>query len=107
MKEMFRSPPVLVTYDSTLQTFLITDASNYGLEATLSQIQLVTAASRSLTETEQRYAAIEKESLGICWTMEKFSLYVLGMRNVVIEADHKPLTTLFGDKFLDRLPPRI
>lgn len=113
VKEMFRSPPVLATYDSTLQTFVTTDASNYGLGATLSQVQgdgtrrLVAAASRSLTETEQRYAAIEKESLGICWAMEKFSQYVLGMRNVVIETDHKPLTTLFGDKFLDRLPPRI
>ena len=27
------------------------------------------------------------------------------MRNVVIETDHKPLITLFGDKFLERLPP--
>ena len=110
---MFRSPPVLATYDSMLQTCVTTDASSYGLGARLSQVQgegtrrLVAAASWSLTDTEQRYAAIEKESLGICWAMEKLSQYVLGIKNVVIKTNYKPLTTLFGDKFLDRLPPRI
>ena len=66
MKEMLRSPSVLATYNSTLQTFVITDARLYGLGATLSQVQgdgtrrLVAAASQSLTDTEPRYAAIEK-----------------------------------------------
>ena len=32
-KKMFRSPPVLATFDPTLQTFVIIDASNYGLGA--------------------------------------------------------------------------
>ena len=92
--------------NSTLQTFVTTDASNNSLGATLSQVrgdgarQLVPAASRSLTDTEQKYAAIEKESR---WAMEKFSQYVLRMRNIVIETNHKALTTLFGNKFLDRL----
>jgi len=39
--------------------------------------------------------------------MEKFSPYILGMKNVIIETDHRPLVTLFGDIFLDRLSPRI
>ena len=113
VKQLFQSPPILAIYNPNRETIVTTDASNQGLGATLSQIQadgsrrLVAAASRSLTETEQRYAAIEKEALGVCWAMEKFSQYVLGMRNVVIETDHKPLTTLFGHVFLDRLPPRI
>lgn len=113
VKDLFYEPPVLAVYSPQRTTIITTDASNYGLGATLSQVQddgtrrLVAAASRSLSETEQRYAAIEKESLGICWAMEKFSRYVLGMKQVVIETDHKPLITLFGNKFLDRLPARI
>lgn len=113
MKLLFEEPPVLANYDVRRETIVSTDASNYGLGATLSQVQedgtrrLVAAASRSLTETEQRYAAIEKEALGVCWAMEKFAHYILGMASVTIETDHKPLISLFGNRFLDRLPPRI
>ncbi|XP_067945085.1 uncharacterized protein [Watersipora subatra] len=113
VKEIFANPPVLATYDPTRETIITTDASNQGLGATLSQVQpdgtrrLVAAASRSLSDTEQRYAAIEKEALGVCWALEKFSQYILGMKKVLIETDHKPLITLFGNLFLDRLPARI
>jgi len=68
---------------------------------------LISAASRSLKETEKCYAAIEKEISAVCWAMEKFSPYILGMKNLIIETDHRPLVTLFGNIFLDRLPPRI
>jgi hypothetical protein len=113
IKKIFQEAPVLAVYDKDRETIITTDASNTGIGATLSQVQtdgsrrLVAAASRSLTETEQGYAAIEKESLGVCWALEKFSPYVLGMRNVIVETDHRPLVTLFGNIFLDRLPPRI
>ena len=113
IKDLFRDAPVLAVYDVNKETIVTTDASNVGLGAILSQIQadgtrkLVAAASRSLTETEQTYAAIEKESLGICWAMEGFSQYILGMKNVMVETDHRPLVSLFGDMSLDRLPPRI
>ena len=113
VKELFKEPPVLAVYSPAKSTVVTTDASNYGLGATLSQVQedgscrLVAAASRSLNETEQKYAAIEKEALGVCWAMEKFAPYVLGMNQVVIQTDHKPLISLFGNKFLDKLPPRI
>ena len=113
VKQIFSNTPVLARYNVDSETIITTDASNQGIGATLSQIQpdgtrrLVAAASRSLNETEQRYAAIEKESLGVCWALEKFSQYILGMTNVTVETDHRPLTTLFGNMFLDRLPPRI
>lgn len=113
VKTIFENTPVLAVYDVNLETIVTTDASKVGVGATLSQIQtdgsrrLVAAASRSLTETEQRYAAIEKEGLGVCWAMEKFSQYILGMKSVTIETDHRPLVTLFGNMFLDRLPPRL
>ena len=63
-------------------------------------------ASRSMSETERRYAQIEKEALATTWASEKFSSYILGT-SFVIETDHKPLVPLLGSKNLDSLPPRI
>ena len=113
VKALFREPPVLATYSCERKTFVTTDASRDGVGAVLSQVQddgsrrLVAAASRSLNDAEERYAAIELEALAICWAMEKFSQYVLGMEGVTIETDHKSLVPLFGCMFLDKLPPRI
>ena len=59
-----------------------------------------------MTETEQRYAQIEKEALAIVWACDKFSCYVLGKR-FEIKTDHKPLVPLLSTKHLDTLPPRI
>ena len=66
----------------------------------------VAYASRTMTETEKRYAQIEKEALAVTWACEKFSMYILGKR-FLIETDHKPLVPLLGFKHLDTLPPRI
>lgn len=43
----------------------------------------VAYASRSLSDTERRYAQIEKEGLAITWACERFSTYILGKRIVV------------------------
>ena len=59
-----------------------------------------------MTETETRYAQIEKEALATTWACEKFSTYVLGSK-FLIETDHKPLVPLLGSKNIDNLPPRI
>ena len=63
-------------------------------------------ASRSLSETETRYAQIEKEALALTWAAEKFAEYVLG-KVIVLEINHKPLIPLLSQKSLDLLPPRI
>ena len=68
--------------------------------------QPVAFASRSMTETECRYAQIEKEALAVTWACEKFRDYILG-RNFDIETDHKPLVPLLSSKQLDSLPPRV
>ena len=62
--------------------------------------------SRALSETERRYAQIEKEALAVTWACEKFSDYILG-RSFMIESDHKPLIPLLNTKCLNQLPPRI
>lgn len=66
----------------------------------------VAYASRSLTDTEKRYAQIEKEALASTWACEKFSTYILG-KKFLIQTDHKPLVPLLGTKHLDSLPPRV
>ena len=63
-------------------------------------------ASRSLSETEQRCAQIEKEALAIAWACDKFAMYLLGKR-FQVETDHKPLVPLLKEKHLDTLPPRV
>eukprot|EP00731_Ephydatia_muelleri_P031104 Em0022g618a len=59
-----------------------------------------------LSETEQRYAQIEKEAQAIVWACDKFSCYILG-KHFEIETDHKPLVPLLSTKHLDTLPPGI
>ena len=59
-----------------------------------------------MTETERRYAQIEKEALAITWGCEKFTDYILGCR-FLVESDHKMLIPLLNTKQLDSLPPRV
>jgi len=62
----------------------------------------VAFASRSLNNTAQR----EKEALAVTWACEKLSEYELG-KQFEIEADHKPLMPLLGNKSLHSLPPCV
>ena len=68
--------------------------------------QPVAFTSRALSETESRYAQIEKEALALVYACEKFSDYVLG-KDILLETDHKPLVPFLGSKSLDTLPPRV
>ena len=111
VKEELSKPTVLALYNPQAPTILSADASSYGLGAVLlqetnKQRRPVAYASRSMTETEQRYAQIEKEALAITWACEKFSEYILGLP-IEIETDHKPLVPLLSSKQLDSLPPRV
>ena len=104
-KDELSKPTVLALYNPESKTKLSADASSYGLGAVLLQEhdhewKPVVYASRSLTETESRYAQIEKEALSITWGCEKFSDYILG-KNILIETDHKPLVPLLSSKHLD------
>ena len=111
IKKELSKPTVLHLYDPGAPTKISADASSYGLGAVLMQKSNFTwcpvaYASRSMTETERRYAQIEKEALAVTWACEKFSTYILGMK-FLIETDHKPLVPLLGTKVLDSLPPRV
>jgi len=86
------------------------DASSFGLDAVLMQRHMewrpIAYISRSLSETEQSYAQVEKEALAVTWACERLSTYLLGL-SFTIETDHKPLLALLRTKALDDLPPRV
>ena len=62
-------------------------------------------ASKALTDTQIRYAQIEKELYAICFGLTKFYQYVFG-RRVVVETDHQPLISIFK-KPLNKCPARL
>ncbi|XP_026050672.1 uncharacterized protein K02A2.6-like [Astatotilapia calliptera] len=101
LKETVTTEPVL--------TFI--KASKDGLGAVLLQRnkdkwQPVAYAFRSVTETEQRYAQIEKETLGLVFGCGKFHSYVYGLPTFTAETDHKPLISI-RKKNLNDITPRI
>ncbi len=102
----------LAQYCPERQTRVSADASFFGLEGVLSQLQPtwvwrpVAFISRSMTPAEKRYAQIGKEALAITWACERFQTYPLGL-DFVVRTDHKPLVSLLGSRPLDDLPPRI
>uniref|UniRef100_A0A3P8TBN5 ribonuclease H n=1 Tax=Amphiprion percula TaxID=161767 RepID=A0A3P8TBN5_AMPPE len=112
LKEILSSPEVLAQYSNTADTRVAADASPYGVGAVLTQKQSdgtwrpVTYISRGLTDTERRYAQIEKEALAVTWSCERLSSYLMGLQFTLI-TDHKPLVPLLSTRGLDDLPPRI
>ena len=108
LKAEIATPTVLAHYDVLADTKISADAS---LGAVLLQLHKgtwrpVAFASRSLSDTERRYASIEKEALALTWACERFSEFVLG-KLIHLETDHKPLIPILGKKNLDSLPPRV
>lgn len=78
---------------------LTTDASNYALGAVFSQgRQPVTFISRTLNETEQNYAANEKEILAIVWALQKQRNYLYGIADLTIFTDHQSLVYSISEK---------
>ncbi|KAL6455308.1 hypothetical protein MHYP_G00362590 [Metynnis hypsauchen] len=111
LKDALASPPVLAMYDPNRECKVSADASSYGLGGVLLQKwneewRPIAYMSRSLTPTEQRYAQIEKEALGLTWACERFRNFLIG-KHFQLETDHKPLLSLLGSQPLDALPPQI
>lgn len=111
IREILCSDIVLTLYNPNNPTRVSADSSGYGLGAVLLQQtdgvwRPVAYASRSLSETEKRYAQVEKEALACAWALDKFQDYLIGIQ-FSVESDHKPLLALLGTKALSELPPRI
>ena len=106
IKEILTKDPVLTYFDVTKPVPVSCDASKSGLGAMLLQDEKPIAfASRSITETETRYANSEKELLAILFGLERFHQYTYG-KHVIVESDHKPLEAIVK-KPLANTPPRL
>ena len=93
-------------YNRNLPLTVQADASKHGLGAALlQQGQPVAFASKSLSDTEKRYANIERELLSVVFACEHFQTYLLG-REFTVESDHKPLE-MIALKNLVAAPPRL
>ncbi|KAL0202595.1 hypothetical protein M9458_000613, partial [Cirrhinus mrigala] len=98
--------PVLRFYDHKKPLTIQTDSSKDGLGACLQQeAHPVCYASQALSDTEQRYAQIEKELLAILFAARKFHQYIYG-RKVMVRSDHKPLENIMQKK-LCKAPARL
>ncbi len=107
LKKAVSSAPVLRYYNLEDEVTLQCDASQSGLGAALLQDgQPVAYASRALTETETRYAQIEKELLAIVFACDHFEAYIYGREQVNVETDHQPLVSIIT-KPLNKAPERL
>ena len=96
----------LTYFNPSKETSLQVVASNKGLGAVLLQEEKPIAfASKALTETEQRYAIIERELLAVVFGCERFRTYLYECK-FQVENDHKPLE-MISLKNLIAAPPRL
>ena len=108
-------------YDTTKPLYIECDASKRGIGCVLLQpdddvpqervndiptnLRPVAYASKSLSVAEQNYANIERELLGVVFSLETFKHFTYGRKTNII-TDHKPLTALFN-KSLQNTSPRL
>ena len=106
VKKLICEATTLRYFDPNKDTVVNVDASSRGLGAVLLQDdQPVAFASKSLSETERRYANIEREMLAVVFGCERFHTYVYG-KFFTVESDHKPLE-MISLKNLAAAPPRL
>ena len=111
VKAAVTSAPVLAFYDPARETVVSADASSYGIGGCILQkhgsvYKPVAFCSRSLTDTETRWAQIEKELLAATWTCEKMHMFLCGLPSFQLHLDHKPLIPLINTKNLVDAPIR-
>lgn len=106
VKSMICENTSLTYFDVSKPATIQVDASQQGLGATLVQNgKPIAYASKALTETEKRYANIERELLAVVFGCERFNTYVYG-KPFTVESDHKPLEQI-QKKSLASTPPRL
>ena len=107
IKTAISQAPVLGFDSLQDEVTLQCDACDTGMGAALLQLQhSVSFASRALTQTQTRYAQVEKELLAIVFACETFDKYIFGRDVVHVETDHKPLEEIFKKSLRDA-PARL
>ena len=105
---------LLAHFNPALSTYVIVDASIFGLGSVVCQahtnsdnvtyLRPIVYSSRSVSNVETRYSQTELETLGAVWGCERNKLYLLGHHFTLI-GDHQPLAGLL--KPGSRPPARI
>lgn len=94
LKKLVTEAPTLRLFDSKKPVTLSVDSSSHSLGACIMQEgRPVEYAAKSLSDTQKRYAQIEKEMLAVVWGIERFNDYVYGQK-FTVQTDHKPLLGL-------------
>lgn len=96
LKDILSSEDVLAFPDFEKHFILTTDASDKAIGAVLSQQfpegeKPITFISRTLSESEENFATIEKEMLAVVWALSNLRNFIYGT-HVKIYTDHQPLT---------------
>ena len=106
LKHLICSASSLSYFNPAKPAVLQVDASQNALGAALLQDNKPIAyASKSLTETESRYANIERELLACVFGAERFHTYLFG-KHFTIQSDHRPLD-MISKKNLTAAPARL
>ena len=101
VKEAVISDTTLRYFNPSLPMTIQVDASQVGLGAALLQNgKPIAFASKALTETECRYANIEREILAAVFRAERFCTYIYG-QSFTIESDHKLLESISQKNLVD------
>lgn len=99
LKTLLTSSPVLCIYDPKKETELHTDASKLGFGAILMQKQSdgkfhpVAFFSKTATECESRYNSYELETLAIVYALDRWRVYLSGIRFTIISDCHSLVET--------------
>jgi hypothetical protein len=84
IRVVLQQPLTNVHFDDDAPLILQTDASLGGIGGVLLQGQdLVFAVSRNLKPEEQRYSAIERELLAVCFAVERLSRFLKGPNFII------------------------
>ena len=102
VKEAVICDTTLRYFDPSLPMTIQVDASQVGLGAALLQNGKPMAfASKALTETECRYANIERERCQLLFLQQRDSNHMSIGRSFTIESDHKPLESISQKNLAD------
>ena len=106
MKQMITKQLEITMPDTSKPFYIITDASNTGIEAALLQqhptenkMNLPSANSRLFTPIEMRLSTLIRECSAIIFALTEYEFFLRGSKHpIILFSDHKPIMYLFTQK---------